>query len=204
MITYLKQFERDFARAKQQIIDASEGGMPKANTQAMPLAEAIESYATQPVPKLPIPNGELDAGRLAELIELLRTRTRELNTLRYTTRDSIGILRKMRDNQRDKGKMNRLFEQLNRNTRKVEGELHAAFQAASQLNAMGSFKRAKADRLISRREGSGIDRQRDQIERDLENLDWLVQSCDEGLRIFREALQRAILLAEQQRKPQAA
>ncbi|MEX2671825.1 MAG: 6-hydroxymethylpterin diphosphokinase MptE-like protein [Phycisphaeraceae bacterium] len=45
MLTYLSQFERDFAEAEQTIIDATEGGLPKRNTQIMPLGQALESYA---------------------------------------------------------------------------------------------------------------------------------------------------------------
>jgi len=56
MVTYLKQFERDFAQAEQTILDCTEGGMVKQNTQRMTLADAIAQHAgNTPVPPLPIP-----------------------------------------------------------------------------------------------------------------------------------------------------
>src|SRR5262249_52349373 len=49
MFTYLQQFERDFARAPQKIIDATQGGAAKRGTVAMPLSEAIASHCTKPL-----------------------------------------------------------------------------------------------------------------------------------------------------------
>jgi hypothetical protein len=60
----------------------------------------------------------------------------------------------------------------------------------NSLNTIGAFKRARADRAIEHAGGDEFDRQRRQIERDLENMDWLIQSCDEALAIFRAALER--------------
>ena len=41
LFTYLQQFERDFARSKAQIIDATEGGVLKRGTTVMTFADAI-------------------------------------------------------------------------------------------------------------------------------------------------------------------
>jgi len=202
MITYLKQFERDFAKASQTIIDATEGGMPKQHTKPMPLSEALAQYATRPVPKLPVPSLELNPNRLDELVDLLRQRIRQVTALRRTTLDTIPILKQMIKHQRNGTKMSQLFEQLGKNQKRVEAELNDAFQIASQLNAVGAFKRARADRLLQQVDGDELDKQQRQIERDKENLQWLVQSCDETLTILRAALDRTRQFA-QQKKQQA-
>src|SRR6185295_5531061 len=41
LFSYLQQFERDFARSKARIIDATEGGAAKRGAQVMTLAEVI-------------------------------------------------------------------------------------------------------------------------------------------------------------------
>ena len=51
LFTYLHQFERDFAKSRSRIIDATEGGALKRGSTVMPLAEAIEQFCTQPLPQ---------------------------------------------------------------------------------------------------------------------------------------------------------
>lgn len=44
MVSYLRQFERDFADAGAMVIDATEGGAVKAGAEAMSLSDAIARY----------------------------------------------------------------------------------------------------------------------------------------------------------------
>ncbi|MEZ6193211.1 MAG: 6-hydroxymethylpterin diphosphokinase MptE-like protein [Phycisphaerales bacterium] len=190
MATYLKQFERDFAVAKQTILDTTEGGMPKQHAQQMTLAEALKQYATRPVPKLPIPGTTLDRERLGELREVLRKRVRQVNDLRSTTQKTIPILRQMQEYLRDKARVDKLFARLNKLQKHVEEELASTFTLVNALNTVGSFKRAKADRAIAHISRDQVDRQTHQLERDIVNLDWVTQACDEALNILDEAQQR--------------
>ncbi len=190
MVTYLKQFERDFATATQTILDATEGGVRKEHTTTITLAEALEKHATRPTPELPIPPKELDRARLGELRVLLRRRVREVNDLRSTAQKSTSILKQMLEHQRDQARVGKLFTQLNKLQRHVEQELASTFNLVNALNTVGSFKRAKADRAIAQVSKDKLTRQTNQIERDIENLDWLTQACDEALSILDEAQQR--------------
>lgn len=190
MATYLKQFERDFAVAKQTILDTTEGGMPKQHAQQMTLAEALKQYATRPVPKLPIPGTTLDRERLGELRDVLRKRVRQVNDLRSTTQKTIPILRQMQEHLRDKARVDKLFARLNKLQKHVEEELASTFTLVNALNTVGSFKRAKADRAIAHISRDQVDRQTHQLERDIVNLDWVTQACDEALNILDEAQQR--------------
>lgn len=190
MITYLKQFERDFGDAPQTIIDATEGGMPKAHTTAMTLRDALDQYATRPAPKLPPPPRHLDTDRLAALDDLLDHRRAEVRELKATARKTIPILRRMQEHQRDRARMEKLDHQLKKHQRRVHTELGEAFTLVNALNTLGAFKRSRADRAISHLTGDNFERQGKQIERDIENLDWLIQACDEALAIFTEAHQR--------------
>ncbi|MFW6060965.1 MAG: 6-hydroxymethylpterin diphosphokinase MptE-like protein [Phycisphaeraceae bacterium] len=190
MITYLKQFERDFADAPQTIIDATEGGVPKSHTTTMTLREALDQYATRPLPKLPEPPQALDLERLSALDDLLDERRREVRELKATSRKTIPILRQMQQHQRDRQRMEKLHHQLQKHQRRVHTELSSAFTLVNALNTLGAFKRNRADRAISHLAGDAFERQGKQLERDIENLEWLIQACDEAQAIFREAHER--------------
>ena len=197
MVTYLKQFERDFADAAadgQTVIDATEGGMPKQHTQRMAFAEALERFATRPVPTLPIPARGLDAERLGRLDELLRRRLDEVRDLRKMSRDSLGIIDRMerclRD--RDDAKLSKLFTKLDRNRQRVEGDLQEPFALVNQLNAMGTFRRSRADRQIALQTTDRFEKLAQQLVRDRDNIEWIVQACDEAIDIFRDAHTRAV------------
>ena len=188
MATYLKQFERDFEAAPQRVIDATEGGLPKRHTQAMPLAEALERYAVDDVGPLPVPPPGLDGDRLALLGAKLRSRRDELDELRRLTARTLPLLADMRKHQRDPAKMKRLFEQLDAHQRRVHGDLRPAFDIAMQVNTLGVYRRYKVDRAMQHAAGDAFERQRRQLERDRDNLEWLEQACTEALGIFNDAI----------------
>ncbi|MFP4145592.1 MAG: 6-hydroxymethylpterin diphosphokinase MptE-like protein, partial [Phycisphaeraceae bacterium] len=191
MVTYLKQFERDFAQAEQTVIDASEGGAPRDHVARMTLAAAIQKHATRVVPALPVPPREPDPERLAAVRGLLQKRRKEVGQLQQVTRATLPILDRMLRHQRDRAKMRKLDQQLRRQQKRAQGELNDAFQFVDTLNTVGAYRRARTDRAIAHQSGDAFERQRQQIERDQVNLDWLIQACDEAMQILDEALERA-------------
>ena len=191
MLTYLKQFERDFAQAPQTVVDATEGGLDKPHTTRMTFVQAVEQYATRPLPPLPQTEPDLDPARLVEAGKLLEKRRDEVAELARLSRRTLPILKKMQRHQRDQKRMNRLFAQLEPIQRRVE-QLADAFSLVNTLNTTGAFRRARSDRAIDNQPGNvdEFERQRRRLERDLENVDWLVQACEETVTIFRDALER--------------
>ncbi len=192
MLTYLRQFERDFAAAEQRIIDATQGGVPKAHAAAMPLAEALDRYATQPLPPLPTPAIELDPQRLTATREHLQHRIDQVRELGEVSRRTVNIIRQMIDRQRDRAKMDKLFDRLEKHKRRA-AELGEAFALVNELNQIGAFKRHQADRAIAIDQGEGDDPfavQRKQLDRDLVNLRWLIDGCEQTLAMFRRAAER--------------
>lgn len=193
MITYLKQFERDFADAEAAgltVIDTTEGGLPKQHTTTMPLAKALAKHATRPAPKLPIPSRGLDIDRLNVVAEAVRERIGQVDELRQASRETISIIRRMKENQRDPRKMKDLFEKLQKQQRHVERHLGDAFALVSTLNTIGTFKRQRADRMLNYNAGDAYARQLAQLDRDIENLAMMIQAADETLDILREGRQR--------------
>jgi len=198
MVTYRQQFERDFAEADQRIIDATEGGSPKAGTETMALGDALAAFATEPLPAMPTPDRALDPRRLAEAGELLAARRREVERLREASRDTLPILREMTDRQHDRQRMKTLFTRLEKKQKQV-ARLGDAFALVNHLNQLGGFKRQKADRAIRVDADASADpyeKQRRQLDRDRENLEWLVEACGETIEMFDAAAARVALKAD--------
>ena len=121
---------------------------------------------------------------------MLRQRVRQVNDLRSTTQKTIPILRQMQEHQRDRARVDKLFARLKKLQQHVEQELAPTFNLVNAVNTIGSFKRARADRTLGHVSRDQVDRQSHQLERDIENLEWLTQACDEALSILDESQQR--------------
>ncbi|MFK7789489.1 MAG: 6-hydroxymethylpterin diphosphokinase MptE-like protein [Phycisphaeraceae bacterium] len=196
MSTYLGQFERDFAEAKDAgltVIDATEGGMPKQHTTLSTLRDALDEYATKAVPTLPKAEGVLSRERLSALRGLLDGRIDRVKELKRVTLDTSKLLKRLREHQHTPKKADKYFKQVQKNTAKVHGELKEAFELVSSVNTVGTFRRERADRGIHHTEhADDYERQLAQIDRDLDNMDFIDQACDEALTIFNEAQQRLL------------
>jgi hypothetical protein len=202
MLTYLKQFERDFAKAPQQVIDCTEGGLPIANTSPLPFAQALEAYATRPVPPHKVPPVGLDQKRLSEMVKLLEHRLAEIEELRRLSQKTIPLLEQMKKHQRDFKKAHEIHDRIEKNKKRVDA-LNRTFALVNDLNTIGAFKRARADRAIHHQDMTEYEVQARQIDRDIENLQWLVQACEEGQQIFNDALKRTRELYKQQKNKTA-
>ena len=67
-------------------------------------------------------------------------------------------------------------------------QMQTTFELVNQVNAIGAFKRARADRAIEHAHADPREEQILRLERDVENVNWLIQVCDEATTIFRNAL----------------
>ena len=190
MLTYLQQFERDFAAYEEEgveVIDATEGGVMKHHTRVMPLREVLERYGASGPATPPAGARGLDRRRMqAARVRLAQVR-REVAEIREISRKSVPIIRQMLDDQADAVRMARHFEKIERQRREVERRLEA-FELLNHLNQLGVFKRMKADRRLHLQEDlEPRERQRAQLERDLANVTWLVDAADEMVRLLDEA-----------------
>jgi hypothetical protein len=195
MITYLKQFERDFADASQRVIDATQGGMPKQHTTRATLADALREYATRPVPALPRAQNTLDTSRLVAVRALLESHVAGITELRQLSQKTLPLLSQMLDAQQDERRMERLFGDLQKIQRDVAA-LSPSFTLVNELNTMGVFRRLRADRALAHAQVQLEALQAQQLQRDIDNVTWLVQACDEALSIFRDALARVTHVME--------
>jgi hypothetical protein len=190
MLTYHAQFERDFDEAPQQIIDATEGGLPKKGAEPMELNAFLDRFATAPLEALPVAPRELEPARLEHAAGLLAQWVKGVTEFGALSRDTASLMKKMLRDQREPGKMDGHFHKLEKNQKRV-AEMGQVFSLINELNQIGVFKRLKADRAIRLGDNaSPLEKQAAQLERDLENMSWLIESSDEALSIFDEARQR--------------
>ncbi len=182
MLAYLQQFERDFAGLREagvEVIDATEGGIAKQHTTARPLAEVLDRYATRPLPPLPPACPGLDPQRLNAARRRVEAVQRDVVELREISIETAEVLRRMLEDQDDTPKMQRHFRRIESYRRRVEQRMNA-FRIISHLNQLGVYKRFRADRRLHMQ--TDLDprqRQRAQLQRDLENVTWTADAAAE-------------------------
>ncbi len=190
MVTYLQQFERDFAKLKERgvtIIDATEGGAAKQHTKSLPLEAFLDEHADHSLPAIPVPDivlnrdqGEAIRRRLDEVIE-------EVTHIRRISIKTIALLDKMLEDQGNEPKMARHFKKMDQFRTDVEARFNA-FELVNHLNQLGVFRRYKADRKIQLLEDSDpIVHQRAHLERDRDNVRWMIDAGEEMLRLLHDA-----------------
>lgn len=183
MSTYLTQFERDF---KADIgrglttIDATEGGVSKAFTTPMTLADAIERYKPTSDLRLPIAPPPIDAPkRLKKLRDRARSVRQDVWKVGELSRKTKDSLSEMLKHHADQSRVNRLIGEVQKNGTEV-AKLEPAFGLVQHLNQTGTLKRVKEDRRIGLDDSlSPLDRQKRQIERDIMNVGWLADAADQ-------------------------
>lgn len=187
MMTYLAQFERDFQDDESKgllTVDATEGGVRKAHTQRMRLADFLRDYAPPDSPPLPALEAPASAGASPDLAGALRRRLRDVRAgvwrVGDLTRRADGLLGQMLERHEDQARVNALIERVYA-LRDEATACQPAYALTQRFNQAGAFKRAKADRAIGLDADAGADEmvtQRARIERDRQNLRWLGDSAD--------------------------
>ncbi len=182
MESYLNKFEMLFTadrEAGRRTIDATEGGVAKAATEVMPLAEALERFAAEAIPPMPLPPRTLNAELLRGAGARVREVRREVVELQQVSERTAGILSEMLEHQADQRRMERLWPKLQRERRAVEQRL-GSFEIIGQFNQLGVFKRSKADRKLHfARSLPPLELQKAQLERDLTNVRWSADAAKE-------------------------
>jgi hypothetical protein len=179
LFTYLQQFERDFAKSKATIIDATEGGAAKRGARVMTLEEAVEKYcrsgvsdlksqiAEPPTPGLPPECRREGVGGIADC---LGRRADEAARIEQICRDTLPLLEEIRDHGDNPAWVNRAIVAVDA-LRARMNELGATYDLVTQLTQSSELERFKADRCISAaKEMDGAKRQRRQVNRDIENV----------------------------------
>ena len=188
LFTYLQQFERDFASTRSRVIDATEGGAAKRGATPMPLAEALERYCSEPVANALEDHPGLQWERAAECIALLERRREEATEIEQISRQTLPLLEEIRDHLADQPRVNRAIGEID-GLRAKMNRLGPTYDLVTELTQSSQLKRFEADRRISAAKLDGAEKQRRQIERDIENVRGVADAAGEFRRLMDEVIE---------------
>ena len=195
MNTYLVQFEREFRADAERgctTIDATEGGVVKAHTNVMTLAEAIERYRSAGVGPLSLPDATAGARQRDAILPQVKERVRDVQKQVRRVADlstrTHKSLEEMLDHHDDQSRVNKLIGKVNELRDQACG-IQPGFALVQFLNQTGSFKRIRSDRTLMLTDDlTAMERQRRQIERDITNVAWLHDAGEELASMLSDAV----------------
>jgi hypothetical protein len=178
MFTYLQQFERDFSTARAQIIDCTEGGAKKLGTTVMSLAEATSRYCQLPLGNTRPAAGKPDWQRSTECAESLKIRRTEAEKIESIGRKTLPLLEKLRDHIENQAKANELIAEIDV-LRNQMNDLGKTYDMVMQMSQATDLQRFLADRKIAARRLRGVELQRQQVSRDIDNVRGVMQAAQD-------------------------
>jgi hypothetical protein len=193
LFMYLQQFERDFGLSRARIIDATEGGARKRGAEPMPLAEAIETYCTEPLAVMADDHHGVNWSVLEPCVASLRLRRTEAEEIGRISADTLPLLKEIHDHIDDQARVNRVIARVDQ-LRARMSELGRTYDQVTQITQQTELDRFKRDRLVAASKASGPERQRLQVERDIENVKAILDAAD----AFAELMDKTILRLEEQ------
>ena len=188
LFSYLQQFERDFARSTARVIDATEGGAAKRGATPMKLADAIRQFCGRPLKNVARDHPGGRWNRLPEAMDCLRRRRDEAGQIGQISRDTLPLLKEIKDNLQDQPRVNQLITRIDA-LRARMNELGPTYDLVTQLTQSTELNRFKADRSLSATKGlDANDRQRRQVARDIDNVRGVAEAAAEFQRLMDEVL----------------
>lgn len=187
MNTYRVQFEKDFAEDKSRglvVIDATEGGVHKEHTRGMTLADALERYAPDDLSPWAVPQVHephlVDPSRKKRVLSKLAALRADSVTLRGLCDKTKGRLRAILAAEQRPEVVDPVIEDIQRNSAQAAA-LGAAYRVTQFINQTGMLRRFKTDRKLKLDHSlSEFERQKRQVQRDIENMEWLGDAADEA------------------------
>lgn len=187
LFTYLQQFEGDFASVPDRVIDATEGGVRKAGTRIIPLAEVARQYCTQPIPPERFAYRDQlnwnDPAKLPEGRRQVEKRMGEIENLEKTCRDMVAVLKDLTGLVERPQEFNRRIVEVDALRVKIRAQDHA-YRMVSSVSQHAELQRFTADRQLSLADVDSKARARRQLERDIR----FVEAIIEGAGALREIL----------------
>lgn len=175
LFTYLQQFERDFAKSPARILDCTEGGAAKRGATPMPLAEAIAAYCRSPLPAVRR-RASLRIDRTVECVRAMENRRDEAQRVERIARQTLPLLEELRDHVEDQPRVNRVIARIDA-LRAEMNALTATYDLVTQMTQQTELERFRADRLLAAAKLAGVDRQRRQVLRDVDNCRGVVAAA---------------------------
>jgi hypothetical protein len=193
LFTYLQQFERDFGRTGTRIIDATEGGALKRGASIMTLAEAMKEFCARPLPHSASDHPGLQWQNIAPCLGSLENRRREASQIRDIADQTLPLLEEIRDHLDDQRRVNRAIARVDVLRGRMDS-LGRCYDLITQLTQFTEMQRFERDRKIAASGTKGQNRQRQQVDRDIDNVKGVIAAAGEFESLMAEVI--ASLAAE--------
>jgi hypothetical protein len=187
LFAYLQQFERDFSQTTTRILDCTEGGAAKLGTTVMPLAEAASLYCQQELTTHAKP-AAADWSRTPEVIDCLKNRKAEAQAMAAISRRTLPLLESLRDNIQNQTHVNRLIAQIDL----LRGEMNAlgrTYDLVMQMAQDNELARFHADRKIAAAKLRGVELQKHQVNRDIDNVRGVLHAAEDFSRLMDQTIE---------------
>ena len=188
LFAYLQQFERDFATTRARVIDATEGGALKRGAHVMTLADALTTHCTLPLAATPRDHGGLAWERVGHVGEHLRKRREEALMMKSISQQTLPLLEGLVDGLNDQAKVNRTIAKIDGLRAKML-EVNDCYEVATQLTQQAELARFRRDRELSASKAQGVEKQRLQLLRDVENVKGVIEAAEEFVRLVDEVIE---------------
>jgi F0F1-type ATP synthase beta subunit len=129
------------------------------------------------------------AAQLGRVRDALVRRREAAAGMKETCEKTIPLLQEMIEHQTDADRMHRLFVDVDRLRGKV-GEDPATFEMVCHLNTIGELRRYQADLTVKAAAADSLERQKRQLQRDVEYVGDLKVGAERLLEILDEAMGR--------------
>ena len=184
MLTYLQQFERDFAACPATVIDATEGGLPKRSDPADAPAPGRRTLLP---PAAACRGLRLPAGR--QVVRRLAPRRGPQADRRADGAAATSVVQMYRQTGRDLEELDKLLDrnvaEFNRAIAKADRARILAhkdktiMQMVSELAQLAEYRRMTADRLLEGEDLPEVERARRQLQRDLAYNQGLIEAAEQ-------------------------
>jgi hypothetical protein len=193
MFTYARQFERDFADTTVRVIDASEGGVRKLDTEPMPLADALERFCTRPIdPELFAYKNQLkwfDPSRLSAGRDAVAEKVQRVRHLADLANETVELLNEMKGLVNDPPKFNRRIIRIDE-LRTLVRQDDLIFRMVSDVSQLAELRRFAADAKLTAADDKGAELAHRQLARDVEFVKGIIDGCRAIEEIFQSCLDR--------------
>lgn len=189
LFTYLQHFERDFARTKARVIDATEGGVLKRGAAPMTLREAIDRFCRKPLSRSVPAHGGFDWSELQTAVYCLNKRRDEARQIARISADTLPLLEEIRDHLDDQSRVNRAIARIDKLRLELNG-FGKCYELVTQLTQQTEMQRFVADRLMAAADITASDRQKRQVTRDIENVRAIRSAAELFIALIEQAADR--------------
>jgi len=192
MFTYLEQFERDFARAPQAIIDATQGGVRKAGATVMTLAEASSRYCQSPISAAPADGlrSPWESRRLlASARDVILSRLAGVEEFRNLCQETRELLIELQGLLDDPARFNRKLVRVDE-LRTLVQQHELMFALVRDVSQLGELQKLAADRGVSTEQDASSAKAARQLARDIRFMDSLLDGGKQLKKILEESRSR--------------